>query len=223
MGQVLAHIDRHLGETLELSDLAAVAHFSPWHFHRVFAAWTGETFGEYLRRRRLDSAALRLSRNPQVSVLDAALAVGFGSGEAFARAFRQRFGCTPSAWREEAPPRWRDEAAAPRCGRVSKPGQGDRNPDQAGAGTGAQDGAFDVKEFPMEVTLTTLPPMRIAYLRYIGPYGPGVAEFWQTRFMPWLAASGLGDRAMVGIGRDDPMITDTGAFECRLCLPARPA
>ncbi len=69
-----------------------MAHFSPFHFHRLFAAWTGETLGDYLRRRRVEQAALRLRSQPRLSVLEAALGVGFGSGEAFARAFRQHFG-----------------------------------------------------------------------------------------------------------------------------------
>ena len=50
MHRVLAHIDAHLDEPLDLSSLAGVAHFSPFHFHRLFAAWTGETLGDYLRR-----------------------------------------------------------------------------------------------------------------------------------------------------------------------------
>lgn len=49
MHRVHAYIDDHLGEALELADLAAVAHFSPFHFHRLFAAWHGETPAEYLR------------------------------------------------------------------------------------------------------------------------------------------------------------------------------
>ena len=76
-----------------------MAHFSAFHFHRLFRAWTGETLGDYLRRRRVETGALRLATQPRSTVLEVALAVGFGSGEAFARAFRQRFGATPSAWR----------------------------------------------------------------------------------------------------------------------------
>jgi AraC-like DNA-binding protein len=85
MHRVLEHIDRHLDETLELETLAAVANFSPFHFHRLFAAWMGETLGEYLRRRRLEMAALRLITQPDTPVLHVALSVGFASAEAFAR------------------------------------------------------------------------------------------------------------------------------------------
>ncbi|MFK5057974.1 helix-turn-helix transcriptional regulator, partial [Klebsiella pneumoniae] len=86
------HIDDHLERPLDLAELADVAHFSAFHFHRLFAAWAGETLGDYVRRRRLEVAALRLATQPRLSVLEAAVSVGFGSGEAFSRAFRARFG-----------------------------------------------------------------------------------------------------------------------------------
>lgn len=101
LNRVLDYIDQHLDSALELEYLADIAHFSRFHFHRVFAAWMGETLGDYARRRRLESAAWRLSCDWQASILDIALAYGFASGEAFARAFKIRFACTPSEWRAD--------------------------------------------------------------------------------------------------------------------------
>ena len=100
MHRVLEYVDRHLDEQLELDTLAKVADFSSFHFHRLFAAWFGETLGDYVRRRRLEVAALRLVAQPRLPVLQVALSVGFGSTEAFARAFKTRFGSTPTAWRQ---------------------------------------------------------------------------------------------------------------------------
>ena len=65
----------------------------------------------------------------------------------------------------------------------------------------------------MDVKITTLPAARVAYLRHIGPYGAAVGQFWQKSVMPWIAANGLEGRPMVGIGRDDPMVTEPG--KCR--------
>ncbi len=96
MHRVLEHIDRHLDESLDLKALAEVAHFSPYHFHRLFSAWMGETLGDYMRRRRLEVAAMRLAAQPRVPILEIALSVGFGSSEAFARAFRSRYSCSPT-------------------------------------------------------------------------------------------------------------------------------
>lgn len=42
------HISTHLDDTLDLQTLAGVAHFSPWHFHRLLQAMTGETLADFL-------------------------------------------------------------------------------------------------------------------------------------------------------------------------------
>src|SRR5260370_28714205 len=99
MHRVLEYIDRQLDQSLELETLAKVANFSSFHFHHLFTAWFGETLGDYVRRRRLETAALRLVPQPRLPVLQVSLSVGFGSTEAFARAFKTRFGSTPTAWR----------------------------------------------------------------------------------------------------------------------------
>jgi AraC family transcriptional regulator len=67
MHRVIEVIDRRLDQPLDLASLAEVAHFSPYHFHRLFAAWTGETLGDYLRRRR--RAGGELARRSRGAVL----------------------------------------------------------------------------------------------------------------------------------------------------------
>ena len=75
--RVIDHIGAHLADPLDLAALAGVAHFSPWHFHRIFHALTGETLAEHVRRARLEAAAGRLLRRPRESALSIALEVGF--------------------------------------------------------------------------------------------------------------------------------------------------
>lgn len=212
MHRVLAHIDAHLAEPLELADLAAVAHFSPFHFHRLFSAWMGETFGEYLRRRRLEVAAQRLITQPSSAVLEIALVVGFGSGEAFARAFKQRFGVSATAWRELQ--------AAAREAELSKLGQALRNPDQAPGAPGSDDAAAlqRLQEFLMQVTVIERPEVLIAYMRHVGPYGPPIGRFWQEQFHPFLARHSLYGRPMYGISHDDPAITAPEKLRYDACI-----
>jgi len=195
MHRVLEHVDRHLDETLELDALASVANFSPFHFHRLFSAWTGETPGDYLRRRRLETGALRLISQPDTPVLQVALSVGFGSSEAFARAFKARFGASPTAWRARA--------------------RQHRNPDQVERNLN-QD-ALEANRYPpaspithgegvMKVTLMDREPAHVAYLRHIGPYGAPIAEFWRTVVAPWMGTNGLFGRPRYGVSYDDPGI-----------------
>lgn len=210
MNKVLDHIDRHLGEPLELDMLADVAHFSRFHFHRVFSQWIGETFGDYLRRRRLEVAARMLGIEPETTVLEVALAVGFGSGEAFARAFKSRFGCTPTDWRTEAPRRWAASMAEVRLRRKQRNlDQDDSNPDQALRHGEEHNERFvnPQEEAAMQVEIVDFPAVKVAYMRQIGPYGPKIGAFWRDTFSPWLAANGLLDRPCYGIGHDDPSVT----------------
>ena len=199
--RVTEHIDRHLDAPLDLATLADVAHFSPFHFHRLFAAWMGETLGDYLRRRRIEVAATRLAAQPRLPVLQVALSVGFGSSEAFAHAFRSRFGMSASAWRRQAA--------------LRKVDQVDRKSDQASvAAQGDDDGSPSEQAYTMNVQLIDREPMRIAYLRYTGPYGPPLGRFWKQRVMPWIEESGLGNRPMVGISHDNPGVTAPDKCRC---------
>ena len=56
VNRVVDYIEAHLSDELPLEKLAAVAAFSPFHFHRVFAAITGETLSDFIRRIRLERA-----------------------------------------------------------------------------------------------------------------------------------------------------------------------
>jgi AraC family transcriptional regulator len=203
--RVMAHIDEHLDAPLDLETLAAVAHFSAFHFHRVFRAWTGETLGDYLRRRRVETGALRLATQPGTPVLEVALAVGFGSGEAFARAFRQRFGVAPSAWR----------AARRGDGGERNSGQAERSRDQAEGDIDFDHGRLatpSIEDTAMtdsaSVSLVDLPATAVAYHRHTGPYGEPVARFWMERVAPWMAENDLFGRERFGISHDDPTIAD---------------
>ena len=57
---VLEHIDRLVGEPVDLHTLASVVSVSAFHSHRPFSAWMGETLGGSRHRPRLEAAALRL-------------------------------------------------------------------------------------------------------------------------------------------------------------------
>lgn len=110
MEQVLDHVETHLSKDLSLERLSDCAAFSPFHFHRLFLAWSGETAKEFVRRRRLETAAGRLRHCPNEKVTAVSLNCGFASPEAFARAFREHFGMTPSRWRAGGWIDWRAPA-----------------------------------------------------------------------------------------------------------------
>jgi AraC-like DNA-binding protein len=79
-------------------ELAARAHLSRHHFDRLIRATAGESPARFRRRVLLERAAFRL-RSGRVGILDVAVEAGYGSNEAFTRAFRRAFGRAPSSWR----------------------------------------------------------------------------------------------------------------------------
>jgi AraC family transcriptional regulator len=98
MQPVLAHLAAHLDDEISLAGLAAEAGLSPSHLHRIFSDLVRETPKELTLRLRLERAAVLLLTSSD-TILDIALNCGFQSHEVFCRAFRRRFGMTPSAYR----------------------------------------------------------------------------------------------------------------------------
>lgn len=91
------------GRALSLAEAATVAHMSPWHLQRAFAAAVGESPARYQQRLRLERSALVL-RSTDERIIDIALTAGFASHEAFTRAFRSHFGVAPAPYRRQASP-----------------------------------------------------------------------------------------------------------------------
>ncbi|MEO3856036.1 AraC family transcriptional regulator [Acrocarpospora sp. B8E8] len=98
LNQAMDHIERHLDQPIEMADLARIAVTSEYHFRRMFSALAGFPLSEYIRRRRLTVAGAEVLAGDR-TLLDIAVRYGYGSGEAFARAFRAMHGVGPGAAR----------------------------------------------------------------------------------------------------------------------------
>ena len=95
-------IDREYARPLDIPALARIALVSEAHFIRTFRDTFGETPHRYLQRRRVERA-MALLRNTDRNVTDICFAVGFSSLGTFSRTFRDIVGCSPSAFRQQAP------------------------------------------------------------------------------------------------------------------------
>lgn len=213
---VLTHLQQHLDTPLRLDSLAELAGYSPCHFHRIFTGMVGETVADHVRRLRLERSAHALA-DPLRSVLRIALDAGYQDHSAFARAFRGRFGCTPSAWRRgprPLPPLTdvRRHLSEDRSGRNPDTGIGDRN------GSAADDTALHPGIPTMDIEIRELDPLRVAYVRHIGPYqecGPA----W-TKLIAWAQPRGMlaGDPICLGVGHDDPAVTEPSRIRYDACI-----
>jgi AraC family transcriptional regulator len=184
VGRVAGWVSLNLDRAIDLDDLASRACLSRFHFARMFRALTGETPAGFVRRLRLERAAWRL-RDPNARLIDVALASGFDTPDGFTRAFRARFGVTPTAYRADQPPL---NAAPVHGAAFFRPDI--LTPDPASS--------------PMPITIKPMPEMFYVAARMIGPY-TAVGPAFQ-RVCGWAVEAGVmgPDSQVIGLSHDDP-------------------
>lgn len=99
IGDVKKYIHQNTDQVLDRQELANMVGYSLPHFHRVFSAEMGENVAAYIRRIRLERAARKLMFGA-VDLTQVALAAGYQSHAAFSKAFKQRYGYSPSEFRQ---------------------------------------------------------------------------------------------------------------------------
>lgn len=195
--RVQLHIQRHLDDPLTLDDLARVACFSPYHFHRVFRGMVGESVGEYVRRLRLERAALQLMYTAR-PVTELAFDAQYETLESFSRAFRRLFEVSPSEYRRQRQPSDTVQAV-PEFTEYSlvlrQPGG-----------------------VPMDVRIESFPPLRVAFVRHIGPYAECGAAWGRLCAHPAVQAATSRDTLTLGICYDDPDVTEEGKIRYDACM-----
>ena len=97
---VMEFIDTHYMDDLCLDDVAAAADFSKFHFSRLFKQYTGFTFCDYIRHRKI-RAAEELLNQSDLSITEVAMQSGFVSLSTFNRVFRQFKHCSPTEYRDK--------------------------------------------------------------------------------------------------------------------------
>lgn len=193
INRVIFHIEAHLGESLNLEDLAKVACFSPYHFHRVFAAFTGETLAAFIRRLRLERSAQHLL-HLDASVTEIALNAGYETPSAFTRAFSAHFGLSPSEYRQQ-------QQAVP----------------MLGARLLAL--TSNTEEWTMTPEIRTVDPMNVLFVRRTGPYYQAAGEAFGVLCQFAGPRGLLGPMSrMIGISHDDPHVTDESKFRYDACV-----
>jgi AraC family transcriptional regulator len=213
VNRVIDHIRERLGEALTLAELARVAAFSPFHFHRIFSALTGETLFAYIQRQRIERAAGVLAAGARPSILEVALDHGFSSAATFARAFHARFGMSATEWRRGGAERWRAQ-------QLRKRGKQPRKEGKARARRRSDTPPTHNREGTMSVIVRELPMHHVAYMRYVGPYGPrGIPELWM-RLRRWMGTRGLelASTVRLGIAYDDAGITEPAKCSYDACV-----
>ena len=197
MQRVLDHIDQHLDRNLDLDELSRVAAFSKYHFHRQFAATFGLSVHRYVQLARMKRASYRLAYDAQ-SVTDIAMDAGYDAPDAFARAFRQRFGQSPSSFRKS--PDWEPWLAA------------------FGPLDNARSKLMQTTFTLNEVTIRDVTTTPVAIMQHRGD--PATIGATIQRFIAWRKASGLSRRTSptFNVFHSDPRTTPPDEYRLDLCV-----
>ena len=99
INRVIDFVENHYMDTLTIDDLADVAGFSRYHFHRIFRAMVGEPLNQFIVRIRVEKSAAMLLNNPKKSITEIAFDCGFSGSAPFARSFKALFSMSATDWR----------------------------------------------------------------------------------------------------------------------------
>lgn len=209
VNRVIDYIDANIGREVSLKELAAVAGFSEYHFHRIFKGVTKETLSKFMQRIRVEKAAAQLIHNPTKTITEIAFANGFNSVQFFARVFKEHFKQSAGEWRKNK-------------GKNSKIVQANV--------VGSDYNRIIPKDavFPpdLSVTVRNIPDLDVAYLRHIGPYKGDMDLFSKlfTKLFEWADSHGLlgADTKVLALYNDFTEITAEDRLRLTACLTIDP-
>jgi len=188
LNRVVDYIYAHLEADIRFEDLAEIACLSPYHWHRVYAAMRGETITATIKRLRLSQAAERLA-NSSTALDVIARRAGYGSADAFGRAFKEAYGKSPADYRAAG----------------------------SHAAFKASLQAQDAAGFP--VSIETFAPIRCASVAHAGTYmqiDHAMSRLFTALATQEILAP---DQPMWAIFYDDPDLVPVAALRSRACSP----
>lgn len=202
--RVIDHLRNNLDRSVKLKELADVACFSEFHFHRIFSLISGETVNNLTNRFRLEKAA-RLLRYSDRNLTEIAFDCGFSSSATFSRAFRTGYDTSPSQFRKH--------------GEIKK--------------SKICKELFNEHEYvlPMSkeerkatfpIRFVDLPERNVAYLRVTNSFeGDRVLTAFK-KIMEWAKSQSIfSDGVLFGMSIDDPHVTPKHLYRYEVCLASQ--
>ena len=215
------YIESNIEKQFTLEEIASVANFSKFHFHRIFQAIIGETPFQFILRLRLERAATLIVVNPQESITEIAFKCGFTDTSVFSRNFKSHFKISASQYRKEKTSKTNFnltdnyiEKTTFMSYKYFCPGNETIN-------------CKTNKKLIKNVEVKNLPRMTVAYLRHTGPYKGDEKLFeklW-NRLFAWAGPRGLvctPDFKMLVIYHDDMNVTIEEKLRMSVCITIPP-
>ncbi len=192
--KLISYIDAHFKEQIDIPKIEEICHYSYRNINRIFLALHHETIGKYIKRIRLEKAAQYLKYD-DASVGDIAFEVGFSDSAAFTKAFKAKFNCSPSSFRNSQT--WMQEITL----------------------NAINEQAYSLQKIPYEVE--TLPAFTILYLPYKGDYNDfkSLNTTWE-RFSAYIHKNNLINEQSIILSEilDDNEISDSINCRCNCAM-----
>jgi AraC family transcriptional regulator len=201
INKVIDYLTQNLDKSISLEELASISFFSPYHFHRIFVAITGESVNNFTIRIRLEKTA-RLLNYSKNTISDIAFECGFSSPSDFSRTFKQYFGIAPSIYRRNG------EIHNSKICKELFPVNNYH----------CKMTKDELKNnFPVEIR--KLPKRRIAYIRVTNSFKEGVVLKAYDKLIKWAKESNLFDSEQIfGMSVDDPLVTPKEKYRYEVCI-----
>ena len=212
INRVIDYIQANLGAPLPIVQLAKVACYSEFHFNRIFKKQMGESVYQFIRRLRLEKAAERLLMEPETSITEIALDCGFSTPSSFAKSFACYFRMNATAWRNQAESLF-DEKSQPlqiEQGKITFP-------------KGSPAWTFQNEGSIRQVVIENITPLKIAYVRNVGPYQGDDTLFDKlyAQLFQWAVPRGYvsEETYILNLYHDNPVITDNKKLRVMAAIP----
>jgi AraC family transcriptional regulator len=199
--RVIDHLRENLHRPVKLAELANVACFSEFHFHRIFSAVSGETLNNFTNRLRLEKAA-RLLRYSEQSLTDIALDCGFSSSATFSRAFRSGYETSPREFRKNG------EIKKSKICKELFSGDEYYLPMSA-----------EEKQAAFPVRLIDVPEREVAYIRVANAFEMERVLAALGKLIEWAKSQNIFSQGtLFGMSVDDPHVTPKKLYRYEVCF-----
>lgn len=211
IGKAILYIEDNLEKKLFLEDIAQKAHFSPFHFHRLFSVVVGETLNNFITRKRIERAASHLMNKKNIPVTEVADRVGFTSLSSFSRAFKKFYGMSPIEFRDISP-----EKFSKICKTKSKNGQVTVSFEQYICNI---NNSLNWLKMNAKTAVKIVEELQLAYISHQGKMEMVGNAY--DRLVRWATPKGLmaqDNLRMVTIYHDSPKISDPNNLRMSACM-----
>ena len=196
---------------MSLEEIASKAHFSPFHFHRLFSVVTKETVNDFIVRKRIEKAASYLLHKKDITVTEVSEKVGFTSLSSFSRAFKKFYGISPVEFSKQSSTKY-----SKICKIESKNGQVEVQFEQYISNIY---NALNWIKMNAKTEVKNIPELQLAYITHQGKMDAIGGVY--NRLLQWAYPKGLmqqEDLRMVTIYHDSPKITNPDNLRMSACM-----